>query len=435
MKLPLIHKEILALSIPAIVTNITTPLLGLVDVAITGHMGSAVYIAAIAIGGSMFNLLYWLFAFLRMGTSGMTAQVYGAKNFKETSLILYRALIVSMIVGIALLALQTPIERGLMQFLSPENDVMEIARIYFHIGIWGAPAFLGTFVLSGWFLGMQDSKAAMYVSIVINIANIATSLVLVYAFDFGIEGVALGTLTAQWMGYIVGLFLCHRKRYNLTSGTINNIIDWHKLQRFFSVNIDIFFRTMCLVIVTLWFIRAGANQSNVILAVNTLLMQLFLLFSYFMDGFAFAGEALTGRFVGERNNSRLQESIKALMLWGAVVAIVFTLVYALGGLSFLSLLSSDKSVIAASAQFYWWAAVIPIAGFIAFTWDGIFIGATLTRPLLLSMFIAALMFFGIYYLFFDMGGNHALWAAFISYLVTRGFVLSVKSHKVIKLTA
>lgn len=430
MKLPLIHKEILALSIPAIITNISTPLLGLVDVAITGHMGSAVFIAAIAIGGSMFNLLYWLFAFLRMGTSGMTAQAYGAKNFIETSLILYRSLIVAIVVGCALVLLQYPIEQSLMRFLNPENDVVIIARLYFHIGIWGAPAFLGTFALSGWFLGMQDSKAAMYVSIIINITNIAASLIFVYALDYGIAGVASGTLLSQWIGFVSGLILCCRKRYNLTTGTRKNIFEWAKLRRFFSVNIDIFLRTMCLVVVTLWFIRAGAQQNNVILAVNTLLMQLFLLFSYFMDGFAFAGEALAGRFIGERNNDRLQQCIKALMLWGAIVAILFTSVYAIGGEGFLSLLSSDSDVITASQRYYLWAVAIPLSGFVAFTWDGIFIGATLTRSLLLSMFLAAVTFFTIYFLAFDAFGNDALWAAFLSYLIVRGIVLTLRARKV-----
>ena len=430
MKLPLIHKEILALSIPAIITNITTPVLGLVDVAITGHMGSAVFIAAIAIGGGMFNLLYWLFAFLRMGTSGITAQAYGAKNFDETTLTLVRALIVSALVGILLIALQYPISHGLMRFLKPDSEVVDIALTYFGIGIWGAPAFLGTFALSGWFLGMQDSKAAMYVSLVINITNISASLVLVYICNWGIIGVASGTLISQWVGFAVGLFLCRSKRYNHHRPIARNIFDWDKLRRFFSVNIDIFFRTMCLVIVTLSFIRAGAQQSSVILAVNTLLMQLFLLFSYFMDGFAFAGEALAGRFIGERNNDRLQECIKALMLCGALVAVVFTLIYAIGGQGFLSLLSSDMAVIEALQQYYLWAAAIPLSGFVAFTWDGIFIGATLTRSLLLSMFTAAVTFFAIYFLAFDTFGNDALWAAFLSYLIVRGIVLTLRARKV-----
>ncbi len=429
LKLPLIHREILALSIPAIITNITTPLLGLVDVAITGHMGSAVYIAAIAIGGSMFNLIYWLFAFLRMGTSGITAQAFGANDHRETSLTLYRSLLTASLIGIAMIALHYPMGHLLLRFLNPENDVTAIAWLYFSIGIWGAPAFLGTFALSGWFLGMQDSKAAMYVSIVINISNITLSLIFVYVLNYGIAGVAAGTLASQWIGFATGLLLCRRKRYRLQRFAIGSIIHWRKMQRFFSVNIDIFFRTMCLVAVTLWFIRAGAGQSSVILSVNTLLMQLFLLFSYFMDGFAFAGEALTGRFIGEQNNMRLRQCIKTLMLWGIVISVLFTAIYAVGGEEFLHLLSSDNAVITASSDYFWWAVAIPLSGFVAFTWDGIFIGATQTRALLLSMATAAVVFFALYFRLFGEYKNHALWLAFICYLITRGVILSFAAKR------
>ncbi len=430
MRLPLIHKEILALSIPAIVTNITTPLLGLVDVAITGHMGSAVFIAAIAIGGIMFNMLYWLFAFLRMGTSGMTAQAYGAGDRLETSATLYRSLLVAVLVGVAIILLHVPLGRALLSFLNANADAGEFAWRYFEICVWGAPAFLGTFALSGWFLGMQDSKATMYVSILINVVNIAVSLCLVYIFDWGLTGVAAGTLTAQWIGFSAGLALCRRKKYQLQAMRLSRIVRWEKLRRFFSVNADIFLRTMCLVAVTLWFTRAGAGQGDVVLAVNTMLMQLFLLFSYFMDGFAFAGEALAGRFVGERNGPRLRECVKALMLWGAVIAVAFTLFYAVGGDGFLRLLSDDNEVIEASKEYFWWAAIIPAAGFVAFTWDGIYIGATRTRAMLLSMFAAAVVFFAMYVLLFGAFGNHALWLSFVSYLIVRGIILTITRSQI-----
>lgn len=433
MRLSLIHKEILALSIPAIVTNITTPLLGLVDVTITGHMGSAVYIAAIAIGGNMFNMLYWLFAFLRMGTSGMTAQAYGAQNFKETTLTLYRSLIVALLVGLFMIALQRPLGNAILSFLNVNASTSVYAWDYFSICIWGAPAFLGTFALSGWFLGMQDSKATMYISILINITNIAVSLILVYIFEWGLSGVATGTLAAQWTGFAVGLGLCLRRKYQLKGFPFKEIVKWTKLKRFFSVNVDIFFRTFCLVAVTLWFTRTGAQQGDTILAVNTLLMQLFLLFSFFMDGFAFAGEALAGRFIGERNRMRLKECVKALMLWGLIVALFFTAIYAFGGEYILSLLSSEPGVIEASKDYYFWAAAIPLAGFVTFTWDGIFIGATRTRAMLLSMFTASLLFFGLYFLLYQTMSNHAVWIAFISYLILRGIVLTLVSRKIYSL--
>lgn len=430
MKFPIIHKEILALSIPAIVTNITTPLLGIVDVAIAGHMGSAVYIAAIAVGGTMFNMLYWLFAFLRMGTSGMTAQAYGARDFTATSHSLYRALIVALLVGLAIVAMQVPLGKGVLAFIDSGGEATgNYAWRYFSICVWGAPAFLGTFALSGWFLGMQDSKASMWVSIVINMVNIAVSLLLVYAAEWGIEGIAVGTLTAQWVGFLTALVMCRREKYGLKRASFSSIFLWSQLKRFFSVNVDIFLRTVCLIAVTVWFTRMGAQQGAVTLAVNALLMQLFMLFSYFMDGFAFAGEALAGRFIGERNQLRLSDCVKALMLWGLAIAVLFTAIYALSGQGFLSLLSSDAEVIAASGEYFWWAVAIPFAGFVAFTWDGIFIGATLTRMMLLSMFSAAVVFFAIYQVLYPSMGNHALWLAFISYLVTRGITLTLTSKR------
>lgn len=288
-----VNRKILALAIPSIVANITTPLLGLVDTAVTGHMGSAIYIAAIAVGGVMFNMLYWLFGFLRGGTSGLSAQAYGAGNSKETTLVLYRSLIVAVAVGASMILLQRPVENLLIWFLEPDAATAPLARQYFRILIWGAPAMLSTYALSGWFLGMQNSRMIMWTSLIINVVNIAASISLVYGLHWRIEGVATGTLTAQWTGLFAGLLFL--RRYKLVKVSLADILRPVELRRFFFVNIFVMLRTACMIAVTLWFTRAGASQGAVILAVNTLLMQLFLLFSYMMDGFAFAAEALTGR--------------------------------------------------------------------------------------------------------------------------------------------
>ena len=428
MKSHSIHREILALSIPAIIANITTPLLGIIDVAIVGNMGSAVYIAAIAIGGTIFNMLYWPFAFLRMGTSGITAQAYGAENNHQCTLVLYRSLAVAMIVGIVFILLQYFVSKCAFYFIGISNDTLLFSEKYFSVCIWGAPAMLGSFALSGWFIGMQNSRATMWISIFVNVLNITISLILVYLFDLGITGVAIGTLSAQWGGFILGLLIINH-RYKLASVSFRDILCKDELKRFFSINIDIFLRTLCLVAVTMWFTRAGAQQSNIILAVNTLLMQLFMLFSYFMDGFAFAAEALAGKSIGANNDSQLRKYINALFQWGVGMALLFTIIYLLGGRSFLTLLSSDPMVIDASATYFYWAIAIPLSGFIAFTWDGIFIGATRTRSMLASMAIATLVFFTIYFIFMPLCGNHALWMAFICYLITRGITLTIIYNK------
>lgn len=422
-----VDRQILSLAIPSIIANITTPLLGMVDVAVTGHLGKAAYLAAIAVGGSMFNMLYWLFGFLRMGSSGMTAQAYGADDRRATDLILYRALLVAFIAGAIIIALQTPISGIVLRFMDPDPDTLGFATRYFEICVWGAPAVLGTYALGGWFLGMQNSRAQMWMSIVINLANIAVSLTLVYGFRLTIEGVATGTMTAQWLGLVTGLLIC--RRYRPIGRSWSEIADMRQLQRFFAVNTDIFLRTVCLVAVTVWFTRAGAQQGTVMLAVNALLMQLFMLFSFFMDGFAFAGEALCGRDVGRHDIGGLRRSIKALFSWGAGLALLFTLLYLTGGQWFLSLMSDDARVVESAGEYLWWAATIPIAGFAAFTWDGVFIGATRTRWMLISMAGATALFFTACLALFPSLHNHALWLAFTLYLAARGLGQSILARR------
>lgn len=428
MKTTSIHREILALSIPSIIANITTPLLGIVDVAIVGNMGSAVYIAAIAIGSTIFNMLYWPFAFLRMGSSGMTAQAYGANDNRQCSLVLYRSLIVAITVGVLIITLQYIITQCAIYLMDIPNDTLLYTSQYLSICIWGAPAMLGSFALSGWFVGMQNSRATMWISIFINILNISTSIALVYWLDWGFAGVATGTLVAQWGGFILGLLII-KFRYSLSQISFSDILKRQELKRFFAINADIFLRTLCLVAVTMWFTRAGAQQGNIILAVNTLLMQLFMLFSYFMDGFAFAGEAIAGKYIGASRPMELRKSIVALFKWGLAMALLFTAIYSIGGDDFLSLLSSDVQVIKASNDYFYWTISIPLCGFMAFTWDGIFIGATRTRAMLVSMASAMICFFIIYFTLFPSIGNNALWLAFICYLLIRGCVLTIIYYK------
>lgn len=255
-----VNREILSLSLPSIVTNITTPLLGLVDVAIVGHMDSASYIGAIAIGGSMFNMLYWLFGFLRMGSSGMTAQAFGAKDRLAQSRILQQALLVAMLAGIAMIVLRHQVCEAVLWFMDVEADTAVLARTYFEILVWGAPAVLGTYVMSGWFLGMQNSRAPMWVSIFINLCNIAVSLVLVYCFNYDIPGVAVGSLVAQWGGFMLACSIC-LIRYDIVLSTFKEIVEIKGLKHFFRINVDIFLRTLCLVAVTLWFTRTGSPKA------------------------------------------------------------------------------------------------------------------------------------------------------------------------------
>jgi len=427
-----IDKEIWNIAWPSIVSNITVPLLGLIDVTIVGHLGAATYIGAIAVGSMMFNLIYWVFGFLRMGTSGMTSQAYGANNRVETQLLLFRSLGVGIGISLLLLLLQTPIRQATFSLIHATPEVVSQATTYFHICIWGAPAMLGLYSLTGWFIGMQNSKLPMWIAISQNIVNIATSLCLVYLFKMKVEGVALGTLIAQYAGFIMAIFLYIKYYYKPSDICLlrgKTIWERGALIRFFQVNRDIFLRTLCLVSVTLFFTATGASKGEVILAVNTLLMQLFTLYSYIMDGFAYAGEALAGRYLGEGNRMRLQQSIRHLFAWGGMATLLFTLLYLIGGESFLNLLTNEQSVISASTDYFPWAVAIPIAGMAAFVWDGIYIGCTYTRGMLFSMLCATTIYFLLYFLFSNNLGNHALWLAFISYLLTRGIVQTLLSRR------
>ena len=415
------NRKILQLAIPSIVSNITVPLLGLVDVAIVGPLGSASYIGAIAVGGMLFNMIYWIFGFLRMGTSGMTAQVYGKRDLTEVVRTLLRTVGVGLLISLGLWILQSPILRGAFVLIDATEEVKRWASLYFNICIWGAPAILGLYGFAGWFIGMQNSRFPMFIAITQNIVNIAASLCFVFVLGMKVEGVALGTLIAQYAGLFMA-FALWLKYY----GRLKAYIDWNglwggeEMRRFFSVNSDIFFRTLCLVAVTTFFTSTGARQGDVILAVNTLLMQLFTLFSYIMDGFAYAGEALAGRFIGAKNDVGLRRCIRLLFLWGIGLSLSFTILYAFLGRDFLGLLTNDTSVIEASGDYFYWVLAIPLCGFSAFLWDGIFIGATATRQMLYSMLVASATFFIIYYLFYRSMGNHALWMAFLGYLSLRG---------------
>lgn len=426
------NRRILQIAVPSIVSNITVPLLGLIDVSIVGHLGSAAYIGAIAVGGMLFNIIYWIFGFLRMGTSGMTSQALGQRNLDEVTRLLLRSVGVGLLIALCLMLLQYPIQKAAFTFIQTSEEVQRLATLYFRICIWGAPAMLGLYGFAGWFIGMQNSRFPMYIAITQNVVNIAASLCFVFLLGMKVEGVALGTLIAQYAGFFMALLLWLRYY-----GQLRRRICWKGLwqkqamQRFFRVNRDIFLRTLCLVAVTLFFTSAGAAQGEVVLAVNTLLMQLFTLFSYIMDGFAYAGEALAGRYIGAGNRPELHRTVRRLFGWGIGLSIAFTLLYALGGQAFMGVLTNEASVIHEADTYFYWVLAIPLAGFSAFLWDGIFIGATATRQMLYAMFVASVSFFILYYSLHHLLGNHALWLAFIVYLALRGAMQAFLAKKIL----
>jgi MATE family multidrug resistance protein len=460
-------KQILDIAVPSIVSNITVPLLGLVDVAITGHLGAASYIGAIALGGMLFNIIYWIFGFIRMGTSGLTAQSLGRGDTENVIRMLARSIAIAFAIALALLVLQVPLRELGLLIMQPTEEVRLLTTTYYNICIWGAPATLGLFALTGWFIGMQNSRIPMVIAITQNVVNIMVSLLLVFGVGMRVEGVASGTLIAQWCGFLMGAFLCWRRyfgkkpitddikplryylyptsnthqpspinpqpsTFNHQPSTFNPQPSPITYKAFFSINRDIFLRTLCMVSVMMFFTSAGSWQGEVVLAVNTLLMQLYLLVSYIMDGFANAGEALSGKFYGAGDSDALRTTVRRIFFWGIITAAVFTVTYVTGGKPFLRLLTDEPSVVEASTSYVWWAYLVPFCSVAAFMWDGIFIGLTASRQMLQSMFVAAVTFFIVYFIATKYLGNHGLWLAFLCYMFVRGVVQTLLYPSIMK---
>lgn len=418
------NKSILKIAIPAILSNVIVPLLGLVDLTIAGHIGDAVTIGAVSVGATMFSLTYWNFGFLRMGTSGLTAQAYGARDRRQMSVMLFRSVALALLLGIAIVALQSPIRWLLLAAISPSEAVHTHASQYFSIIIWGAPATLATMSLTGWFIGMQNSTYPLAVSMVVNVVNIVCSLCFVFAMRLGFIGIPLGTLTAQWCGFILSAFFAAKMMRKETLGYAPRVEEMLRgLGRFFSVNRDIFLRSLCVMAVMLFFTATGARSGNMTLAVNALFMQLYLLYSHFMDGFAYAGEALVGKYAGAADKHSLRRCVSHLFAWGWSLAAIFAFAYGVFNHEVMSLFSDKPEVVAFAAAYRWWIALAPIAGMAAFIWDGVFVGLTATRQMLLSLVGATAVYFAIYFLSPFPDANSSLWTAFLTYLAVRGVIL------------
>lgn len=425
------NRQILQLAVPSIISNITVPLLGLVDVAITGHMGDRRYMAAIAVGSMMFNIMYWLFSFLRFGTGGMTAQEFGratqSQDYSEACRILVRSLLVSTAMAVVLIAIQVPLLALAIWFIAPEAHLIDIIHTYYNICIWGTIPSLALFAFNGWFVGMQNTKLPMVISITQNVVNIALSMVFVYGMGMKIEGVAMGTLIAQWCGALMAVLMIAWRYGKLWRGfNFRSPLLWKGWGRFFSVNRTIFYRTLFIIAVNLYFIVAGAREGATLLAVNSVLMQMFILYTYVMDGFAFAAEALCGRYYGAKDKRNYGLAMRGVWLWSMVLTVVYTLVYAFGGESFIHMLTNETAVLDASSEYLPWAAAIPLCGVAAFVMDGVFVGITNIRGMLWGTSVAAVAFFLIYFTLEQTLHNHALWLAFNAYLLFRGVVQMIQ---------
>lgn len=418
-------RQILALSVPAILANVATPLMSMSDMAISGRLGSADIIASVALGGVIFNLLYWLLGFLRMGTSGLTAHACGAADTRSITITLLRSLALAAGFGLMVILLRHPLVEWLLTLMEASGDVRDMARSYCLICVWGAPAVLAVNSFAGWYVGLQNSRLPMLMSVCQVALNIALSVTLVFGFGMKVEGIATGTLVAQWAGALLFL-LSSVKRLSVRRVRLLDVFALDPLLRFFRINLDIFLRTLCMVAVTFWFTRIGTSHGNVVLAANAMIMQLFTFFSYFMDGYAYGAEGVCGRLSGAHEYGELRRAVGLLYRIGALTAIVCAIFYFIGGDGILSLLSHDGAVNRKAHEYLPWAVTVPVAGFAAFIGDGVAVGLIRTRLMLLSLVAATAVFFTAYAIAYPTIGNHGLWLAFVLYLATRSIFLFIR---------
>lgn len=432
MKVSRLNKDILNLAVPNIVTNITVPLLGLVDLALMGHLNNPIYIGAIALGSIIFNVIYSSLNFLRMGSTGMTAQAWGAKKKDEVSLVLIRSLLLAFTLAFLLLILQYPIQWLSFLIIDGSPEVRDLALDYFYIRIWAAPATIGLYAFLGWFLGVQNAKIPMIVAIVINIVNIGLNFLFVLVFKMTSDGVALATVIAQYSGFVLAtiLFFSYYRNYACWFKT-KVIMQTEALVRFFKVNSDIFIRTLLLLLTIAFFTNTSAKMGDEILAINTLLFQFFFIFSYFADGFAFAGESLTGKAVGAKDNILLSKTVRQLMYWGMGAAIITSLAYLAGIDIFMKALTSNHNIRELAKEYSFWVIIIPITSTAAFMWDGIYVGVTASKEMRNVMIISSvIVFLPAYYLTQSIWGNDALWFALNLFMAARTLLMWVRWNNV-----
>ena len=427
------HKDILKLSVPNILTNLTVPLLSMVDLHLMGYLDSELFMGAVALGGVIFNFVYWGFAFLRMSISGIAAQAFGEGNKSETALILFRGILLAAAGSIVLLIFQSGLEKLSFLVLEGTPEVKELARNYFYVRIWAAPAAISLMVINGWFLGMQNAFYPMLISILINIINIGSSFILVRSIGMQETGVALGSVIAQYSGLILALILFwYKYRDTLKYFKLKAIFIAKRFKAFLDVSGDIFIRTLCVIAVFTFFTSKSAGFGDITLAANSALLQFLFLFSYFLDGFAYAAEAIIGKYFGAKNKTKLIEASKKLFLWGISFAIIFTALYLISGNSLLRIFTNNENVLQEATKYLPWLIFIPISSFGSFIWDGIYIGTTASKAMRNTMLISSILFFFTPYLLLrSFIGVHALWLSMLLFMFSRSISQSILASKAI----
>lgn len=415
------NKELLKLTFPNIISNITVPLLGMADIAMMGRMENANYIGAIALGSMIFNFIYWGFSFLRMGTSGLSAQAYGRQDKSESIHILVRSLFIAIIGSIVIWTIQVPIKNLSFELIKSTPEVERLAIEYFRIRIWAAPATISLYAFTGWFLGMQNAKAPMFIALLVNLANLFLNLLFIFVFGMKSDGVAIGTVISQYIGLTIAILIV-LKKYPYCFKFFSKKLFWQISQFliFFNLSKDIFIRTFLLILVISFLQAESAKDSSNILAINNIMLQFFTLFSYIIDGFAHAAEAISGKYYGAKEKRKFFLAVKLTFQWAFLIAGFFSITYLLAGNSLIDLFTNIEELKTGIKPYFFWVYLIPLLSFSAFIWDGIFIGITASKGLRNSMLISTFLFFVLYYSLTIMPKNHALWLSFSVFLLSRG---------------
>ena len=427
------NREILRLAIPNIISNLSIPLLSIVDVALMGHLDSAEYILTIGFGVMIFNFIYWAFGFLRMGTSGFTAQEYGKQDNKECLLILGRALLVAICGALILIILKIPILKLSLLLIDSTPEVESYVKGYFNIRILAAPATISIFAFIGWFLGMQNAKIPMILTIFINVLNIAFSFWFVMVKGMKSEGVALGTLIAQYCGLVIAFALFYKNYKHLLSfWNKHDFLNIEKIKLFLTSNRDIMIRTLCLIFAFSFF-RIQSGKEGVILgSANIVLFEFVTIISYGIDGFAYAAESIVGKYFGAGDTANFRIAIKRSFQWGIGLAIALVFIFYFFGDEILRTLTDNQDVINAALPFLGWLIVAPIFNAVPFIWDGVFIGITASKAMRNTMLISTFLFFlPTYYIFHNIIGNHALWLSITVLMISRGTSQTIVSRKAV----
>ena len=391
-----------------------------------GRLDNLAYIGAIAIGSLIFNFVYWIFGFLRMGTTGFTAQAHGENNPEALSSSLMRPLSIALAIALTLMALQVPLAQLSFYLIQSSAEVESFAREYFFIRIWAAPATLMLYVMNGWFLGRQNARYPMYIAFLVNGVNIAANLYFVKVLNLNASGVAWGTLIAQYMGLALAFTLFFKQYRALIPYLAPSLRHGTELKRFLLVNGDIFIRTLCLLLTFSFFTAESARLGEEVLAVNTILLQFWTLMAYGIDGFAFAAESLVGKYLGAGHIHLLKKTIQRLFLWGMGLGLGFALIYFFFFSSLFGIFTDKQELLTQAMPYMMWVVLGPLVNTPCFIWDGIYIGATASVAMRNAMLISTLViFFPCYWLLLPYLGNHALWVAMLCFMASRGITLSL----------